>query len=204
MHYTVYKITNEINGKIYIGYHQTKNLNDGYMGSGTYLKNAQAKYGIENFSKEILFDFNNPEDMKAKEKELVNEDFLSRSDVYNQIKGGADGWSLVNESYWTKEKRLKVCSIAGKAAAANNHFGGNRNADTAKARVAALSSNPKSGFHGKSHTDEWKKNHSETMKNRQSGKKNSQFGSMWITDGTNANKISQSDEIPDGWRRGRK
>ena len=40
MFYTVYKITNKINGKYYIGKHQTKDLNDGYMGSGKLLKRA--------------------------------------------------------------------------------------------------------------------------------------------------------------------
>ena len=36
--YTVYKITNLINGKIYFGQHITKDLLDDYMGSGTDLK----------------------------------------------------------------------------------------------------------------------------------------------------------------------
>jgi len=50
MHYIVYKTTNLINKKIYIGIHSTENINDGYLGSGTALKRAIAKHGKENFS----------------------------------------------------------------------------------------------------------------------------------------------------------
>jgi hypothetical protein len=52
MHYTIYKITNHINGKYYISRHATKNVNDSYMGIG--IKNAINKYGVENFTKEII------------------------------------------------------------------------------------------------------------------------------------------------------
>lgn len=32
--YYIYRITNKVNGKTYIGQHKYKDLNDGYMGSG--------------------------------------------------------------------------------------------------------------------------------------------------------------------------
>ncbi len=90
-HYLVYKITNKINGKIYIGKHETYNIDDGYMGSGKILGIAQSKHGIENFTKEILFDYDNWDDMQNKEKELVNEHFVKRTDTYNIIIGGGGG-----------------------------------------------------------------------------------------------------------------
>ena len=117
MFYIVYKITNQIDGKIYIGIHKTKDLNDKYMGSGKYLKHAQEKYGIDKFTKEILFVYDNPQEMYSKEAELVNEDFLTLENTYNLKIGGSGGWDIINNdknhfthstehSYYMK-KRLK-------------------------------------------------------------------------------------------------
>ena len=74
MNYTVYKITNLINRKYYIGSHITKNLKDDYMGSGKILIRAINKSGLKNFKKEILYIFDNEKQMFAKEKELINVD----------------------------------------------------------------------------------------------------------------------------------
>jgi hypothetical protein len=92
IYHTIYQITNKVNGKIYIGAHKTKNLDDGYMGSGDAIKLAIRKYGIENFTKKIVFLLDSEKEMYLKEEELVDLDFIARKDTYNKRPGGL-GWS---------------------------------------------------------------------------------------------------------------
>jgi hypothetical protein len=92
-HNIVYKITNIINGKWYIGVHRTSNLNDGYMGSGDVINRAVEKYGIDNFTKEILFDFENEKDAYLKEAKLITIDEVRNPNCYNIHTGGKGGWS---------------------------------------------------------------------------------------------------------------
>lgn len=40
--YYIYRITNKINGKTYIGQHKYKKLNDNYTGSGKLIRRAQS------------------------------------------------------------------------------------------------------------------------------------------------------------------
>jgi len=91
MHYIIYKTTNNLNKKFYIGCHQTSDINDSYLGSGKHLKRAIKKYGIDNFTKEILFIFDNKEEMFLKEKEIVNKELVIDNATYNLKIGGSGG-----------------------------------------------------------------------------------------------------------------
>ena len=82
-HNIIYQTTNLLSGKTYIGRHSTDNLDDGYLGSGTILKRAIQKSGRDSFKRIVLFDFATPEEMIAKEIELLTEEFVNRDDNYN-------------------------------------------------------------------------------------------------------------------------
>lgn len=111
MYYVIYKTTNTVNGKYYIGKHQTKNLDDGYLGSGRGIVEAVKKYGKSSFDKEILFVFNSEEEMNTKEKEILTEDFIASGLNYNAAVGGEGGphFKGKKHSAATKEK-LRVAN----------------------------------------------------------------------------------------------
>ena len=106
MFYTIYKTTNLINGKYYIGKHQTLNIDDTYLGSGIAITKAINKYGRENFTKEILFVFDNELDMNNKEKEIVTEEFISSKNNYNRGVGGQGGPLFKGKTHSTKTRLI--------------------------------------------------------------------------------------------------
>ena len=87
-YHLIYKTTNLKNGKIYIGKHSTKDPYDSYLGSGKRVISAIKKYGIENFTKELLFCFTDEKEAYLKEEEIVTQEFVDRNDTYNVITGG--------------------------------------------------------------------------------------------------------------------
>lgn len=93
--YIIYQITNLLSGHIYIGAHSTDNLYDRYMGSSKYLKKDIKEFGKKNFKKEILFIFDNKEEMMIKEAELVNKEFVLREDTYNKFVGGVNSFNTI-------------------------------------------------------------------------------------------------------------
>lgn len=107
--YTVYKITNKLNEKYYIGVHKTDNPYDNYMGSGKAIKNAIEKYGVENFTKEILLVTQTKEEAYSLEKDLTSNYFEESN--YNMKQGGVGGFTPEN----AHKGLVALCRIAGKA-----------------------------------------------------------------------------------------
>ena len=58
-------------------------------------------------------------------------------------------------------------------------------------------------FLGKKHSDETIAKMKESSKGKSTGSKNSQFGTMWITNGSVNKKIDRDSIIPTGWKPGR-
>jgi len=112
--YIIYEITNNINGKKYIGCHVTENINDNYMGSGKYLKKSIKKHGIENFDKIILHLCENESEMLKKERELVNENIVNSDDYYNLSLGGNSWYHINNNPLTSSINKIMLRGTDGK------------------------------------------------------------------------------------------
>lgn len=89
----IYKTTNLINNKVYIGKHkrETKNIDEKYFGSGKILKHAIKKYGINNFKNEIICWCFSEEELNAQEIFFINK---YRENSYNVAAGGEGGYLI--------------------------------------------------------------------------------------------------------------
>lgn len=205
-HYLIYKTTNLVNGKIYIGKHETDNLDDGYLGSGNLLRRAIKKYGEKNFKREILFECSSREEMNAKETELVNEDFLNRDDVYNIKLGGQGGWDYVIENNLHRDP--KNHSIGGQAFAKKLKEDEEFRLKVSENIRKAWREHPekyvnakkvltgKRYFLGIHHSDETKQKIGYANSRRQQGKNNVNYGKQWVSDTFNELCYSIDKSVP--------
>lgn len=86
-HHLVYKTTNLINGKEYIGVHSTDDINDDYLGSGYLLILSVKKYGKQNFKREILKEFPSRFEAFKYESELLSAEYVLSDLSYNLSPG---------------------------------------------------------------------------------------------------------------------
>lgn len=210
MFYYLYEIKNNLDGKIYVGVHKTKNLDDGYMGSGRIICSAIAKHGITNFSKVILEFFENAELMYAREKEIVNDLFLLNENNYNLRRGGTGGFDYINsrqlnrnDGLLNKRKNHHELSVKGGISSRNKETGIHSFDNKIKSKLCQKEKYSNGTFFQKTHSEETIKKMKNSHAGLQSGSKNSQHGTIWITNEEISKKIKKDDPIPTGWRKGR-
>ncbi len=100
-HFT-YQTKNILNNKTYVGIHSTKNLNDGYLGSGIALQKAIKKYGKENFTMIPLAFFDSRNEALEEEAFIVDLKWVNDENNYN-LSGGGTSNKVTSE-----ETKLKL------------------------------------------------------------------------------------------------
>lgn len=218
MYYFIYKTTNKINGKYYIGMHKTDDLEDGYLGSGTHFKRALEKYGKENFEREILEYCNSDEEMHLAEARYITEDVINDKNSYNLKLGGYGGWDYVNEIL-TDSERKRILNLANTAykekmndpewrekwylkllKQITSQSVRNKISEAVKAHHKIYGGT----FTGKHHKESTKKKIGEANSKAQKGTRNSQYGTCWISNtlikkSIKINKEFLYDYISEGW-----
>lgn len=121
----IYKTTNNINGKFYVG--KDEKNNPDYYGSGLILNRAIDKYGRDNFTKEILEVCSNKKELSEREIYWIDK-LNATTEGYNIALGGAGGdtYSMNPDLEDIKEK------FRGE----NNHFYGKKHTEKSKKKIA--------------------------------------------------------------------
>jgi len=200
----IYKITNLINNKIYIG--QDIKNDPKYFGSGKLILLAIKKYGKENFIKETLEVCTDEKHMDEREIFWIKElDATNRKIAYNICEGGRTYRAMKGENNpWfgkhhseetkkiIKEKRklqkmsTKQKEVLRKKWLSEENPGKNKSEETIKKlKIAAKKLNrigEKHPMFNKHHTEETKKHWSEIRKGKNMGTNNPDATRYYIED----------------------
>jgi hypothetical protein len=174
----IYKITCNVTNKYYIGMHATSNLEDGYFGSGKRIRYSVAKHGKNQHTKEILEFLDNRQQLRDRERELVNEASLLDPLCMNLQIGGEGG-------FCSTAHQLKCASAGGRTntpikrekAIARMKESNHKMQEIGKFKSIQENCN----WNGRHHSVETKDKIREKNSIKQGGTHNSQFGTKWMT-----------------------
>ena len=195
----IYKTTNLLNGKIYIGQKKSTHLVESYLGSGDLISRAIKKYGKENFKLELLEYCKDKSDLDKKEKYYI--DLFKSQDInigYNIADGGQGGdlgelarqhiSEAIKGTVRTEEQKQNISNTLKNK---NYHL-----SDEQKQKISIANKN-------KVVSEETRLKLSIANKNRPkesflSGTKNK----IVINNGVDIKYIDKNDTIPEGWVKG--
>ena len=224
VHY-VYKITNRVNNKFYVGVHYGR-VDDCYMGSGKLIRQAIDKYGVDSFDKQILAVFENGIEAFEYETTYIQAHNLHiLDDCYNlspnHNRPGSALGGVTYEVLYGEEKaqelkhmrseqmKSRVVSEETKQKQSDARKGSepwNKGLSVEDPRVLAniekmkttKRSNPKPSWNKGITSDEYRSHYGEKGLTSPS-----MIGRIWINNGIDQRKIMATDDIPNGWTRGR-
>lgn len=208
----IYKITNLVNGKTYIGQRTMGSkyrtaLADMYWGSGKLLKLAQAKYGLENFKKETLIEgfFTKGQLDRFERCAIRIERFLGKAE-YN-IANGGQGFDSSEASKYAKIGVKVYEQRTGKSWSQRAKEIAQSKSPEEKRLIAlkSMQSRLEKGnwtftMKGKKLSKDQKKKISESHKGKALGSKNGSYGKSWWTNGKENVK---AEVCPEGFWKGR-
>lgn len=183
----IYKIVNLKNNKIYIGKHKYNKpeLDESYIASGITIKRSIAKYGIENFQRELIDIAETLEELNNKEKYWIS--------YYNSL--SPNGYNLTSGGDGMSEPSLEV-----REKMASRKLGTKQSEETKNKKNNKLKNCP--------HTKEWVEKISKALKGQKvpekciQGSKKRLSNTHWYNNGIEENRYKPED-VPKGWSRGR-
>ena len=177
----IYKITNKINGKSYVGYTKLaiierwkQHCEEARSGNGFHLHRAIRKYGKKNFTIEQVCRYKNPEHTKRLETFFIRK-FDSYCNGYNMTEEGGQGGKLVENFRHTEGVKRKM----SKDMMGNEHGAGNKgkkHSREAKRKMSNAKVGKVSWNIGREHSEETKKKISKSLEGhkRNLGKKHTE------------------------------
>lgn len=199
-HY-IYKTTCKITGKFYVGMHSSNSLDDGYLGSGKILGYSRHKYGDENHTREILEFCVSREELKFREKEVVNEELLNDPLNINLKYGGEGGSAPTGSGFWNETHKLNFTRAGWKAmnSIKNKTEAAKKAADTFKKRYGKnsvkykikMKALKKATLNASSEAAIKKRKLTMLERGNQTGNKNYAFGKKWINDGEKCIRVEE-------------
>lgn len=195
----VYKTTNLITNKIYVGKDESNSTT--YIGSGKWLKRSIKKHGIENFKKEILEICNDSNHLEERERFWIKKlDSTNPKIGYNITDGGSGGNTY---KYKTEEELILIKKKISESSKGRTSWN-----DGTKGLYSY------EDLYGEEKANELKeirrnksreRRHTEESKVIMSKKRKGQrVGVRWINNGIETKQLLPSSELPLGWYFGRK
>lgn len=180
----IYKTTNKLNGKIYVGQHKHETFDKHYIGSGVLLQEAIERFGADNFTCEIIESCDSLEELNLREMFWIAELQAQNPDIgYNISPGGqfnSYGFLASSEEYQAFIDFRRAYNMAA-------HWWTDGTDETFNITC------PEGWVRGRSPRSAQRlKEQSCTVK-----------GKIWVTDGHSEKYVNSLEDIPEGWVVGR-